>query len=280
MKTYKMYIGGQFPRTESGRYFKLQNAEGKLIANICQGSRKDFRNAVVAARKAFSGWAGRTAYNRGQILYRMAEMLEGRKGQFEEELMQLGYSSKDASQEVRASIDRLVYYAGWSDKYQQIFSSVNPVASSHFNFSVLEPMGVIAAFAPENQGLLGLVSLIAPVICGGNSIIILASKSNPISAVSFAEVLQTSDLPGGVVNILTGDRDELASHFSSHKDVNAMIYCGPKGKELAEIQAQSTHNLKRVIQYDYSDWMAEDCQSPYFIADFQETKTTWHPIGK
>ena len=280
MKTYKMYIGGQFPRTESGRYFKLNNPQGQLIANVCQASRKDFRNAVVAARKAFPGWAGRTAYNRSQIIYRMAEMLEGRKGQFVEELIQLGYSPKEAEQEVRVSIDRLVYYAGWADKYQQIFSSVNPVASSHFNFSVLEPMGVVAVLAPQKAGLLGLISTVIPAITGGNTVIVLASETNPISAVSFAEVLQTSDLPGGVINILTGYSDELRSQFASHMDVNAVISCEHSPENLQEIEKLATHNLKRVFTYHPENWLDEENQNPYLIADLQETKTTWHPIGR
>ncbi|MDB4286185.1 aldehyde dehydrogenase family protein [bacterium] len=279
-KTYKLYIGGKFPRTESGRVFKLHAADGGLVANICQASRKDFRNAVVAARKAFSGWAGRTAYNRSQILYRMAEMLEGRSAQFVEELVVMGVSTKAAEAEVRAAIDRLVYYAGWADKYQQIFSAVNPVASSHFNFSVPEPTGVVSAFAPEKPGLLGLVSTIAPIITGGNTCVVLASKKFGTSAITFAEALHTSDLPGGVVNILTGFRDELVSHFSSHMDVNAMVYCGDDAKEIVTIQENATSNLKRVRVYDDIDWNTDAGESPYFVMDTQETKTTWHPVGK
>ncbi len=277
-KTYKLYIGGKFPRTESGRYYKLKNSKGKFVANMCRGSRKDFRMAVVAARKAQSSWAGRTAYNRSQILYRIAEMLEGRKEQFITELVELGSTTTAAKKEVQLSIDRLVYYAGWADKYQQIFSSVNPVASSHFNFSILEPMGVVSAFAPEELGLLGLVSIIAPAICGGNSIIILADEKLATPAISFAEVIHTSDVPGGVINILTGLRSELKGHFSSHMDVNAIVYTGDDKQDIIDIEHNAVKNLKRVRVYDL-DWYSEAAQSPYMIMDLQETKTTWHPIA-
>src|SRR5688572_26265148 len=225
LKTYKIYIGGQFPRTESGRYYVPVNGDGKKLANVCLSSRKDFRDAVVSARGAFSGWSGRAAFNRGQILYRMAEMLEGRKAQFVEELMLQDKSRPNAEKEVNLAIDRLIYYAGWCDKYQQIFSSVNPVASSHFNFSVPEPTGVVSIIAPQGDSLLGLVSVVAPVITGGNTCIVLASETKPLCAVTFAEVLNASDLPAGVVNILTGKPSELASWFVDHMDVNATIYC-------------------------------------------------------
>lgn len=278
-KTYKLYIGGAFPRTESGRFYTLSGSKGNFSANICRGSRKDFRNSVVAARKAFSGWAGRTHYNRGQILYRIAEMLEGRSAQFVEELMQFGATEAKAKKEVEMAIDRCVYYAGWADKYQQIFSSVNPVASSHFNFSVLEPTGVVSVFAPEENGLVGLVSAILPIICGGNTCVVLASHSKPTCAISFAEVLNASDVPGGVVNMLTGIREELADHFSTHMDVNAMVYCGKMGEELKQIKINATQNVKRIVHMDVSDWYAEEAHGPYFILDTQETKTTWHPVG-
>ncbi len=279
-KTYKLYIGGKFPRTESGRYYKLYNAKGDWLANICRSSRKDFRNAVVAARKAQASWAGRSAYNRGQILYRIAEMLEWRKEQFVAELKELGSSLAQAKAEVNLSIDRIVYYAGWADKYQQIFSSVNPVASSHFNFSVLEPVGVVAAFAPKDNGLLGLISVLMPLIVGGNSCIVLASEHKATPAVSFAEVLHSSDLPGGVVNILTGYRDELLSHFTGHMDVNALVYCGDKDSHIQKIKEDSTGNLKRIVLYQQVDWKKQDAQNPYHIRDAQEIKTTWHPIER
>ena len=219
-KTYKLYIGGKFPRTESGRYYAINNSKGNLIANMCLATRKDFRNAVVVARKAQNSWADTTALNKGQILYRIAEMLEGRKDQFIKELVMQGETEEKAKNEVEMSVDRLVYYAGWSDKYQQLFSSVNPVSSSHFNFSNLEPVGVVSIIAPEEQSLLGLVSVIAPAIVGGNVVIVLASENKPLTAISFAEVLNSSDVPGGVVNILTGKQSELISHMASHMDVN------------------------------------------------------------
>jgi acyl-CoA reductase-like NAD-dependent aldehyde dehydrogenase len=279
LKTYKIYIGGKFPRTESGRYYLLKTAKGKPLANVCKCSRKDFRESVVAARAAQSSWGSRAAYNRSQILYRIAEMLEGRAAQFIEELTQSGMTASAAMKEVAASVDRFVYYAGWADKYQQIFSSVNPVASAHFNFSVLEPTGVVSVLAPQDTGLIGLVSAIAPAITGGNTVIALASTSKPLSAVTLAEVLATSDLPGGVVNILTGERSELIDPFSNHMDVNAAIYCGDDLKEIEKIRTNAALNVKRAIVYDRADWMARDAQSPYFILDTQEVKTTWHPVG-
>jgi acyl-CoA reductase-like NAD-dependent aldehyde dehydrogenase len=278
-KTYKIYIDGKFPRTESGRYFTLDNADGEVIANVCRGSRKDFRNSVVAARNAFANWSGASAYLRGQILYRIAEMLEGRSDQFVSELMLQGETKRRAQKEVEASIDRLIYYAGWSDKYQQIFSSVNPVSSSHFNFSVLEPTGVVAVLAPQDTGLLGLISNIAPVIVGGNTCIVLASEAKPLCAVSFAEVLHASDVPAGVVNILTGFRDELTQQFASHMDVNAIVYCDGDADDAREIQDQAAENIKRVVDRVDTKWDDESAQNPYQIKQTQETKTTWHPIG-
>lgn len=279
LKTYKMYIGGQFPRTESGRYTQLKDAQGTLLANICQGSRKDFREAVVVARKAQHGWGGKTHFNRGQILYRIAEMLEGRSAQFIVELQQQGLSAVEASREVAASIDRMLHYAGWCDKYQQVFSTVNPVSSSHFNFSLLEPTGIVSILAPLESGLLGLVSVVAPIIAGGNTCIVLASDRFPMTAITFAEVINSSDVSGGVVNILTGFRKELISHFSTHMDVNAIVYAGKDQDEIAAIQKNATHNIKRVILRKTDDWYSDRNQSPYHILDAQETKTTWHPIG-
>ena len=277
MKTYKLYIGGKFPRTESGRYFPVQDKKGQLLANMCLASRKDFRNAVVAARKAQSGWQNATALNKGQILYRIAEMLEGRKDQFIKELETQGYTAKKAAQEVEVSVDRLVYYAGWSDKFQQIFSAVNPVSSAHFNFSAPEPMGVVSIIAPEAQGLLGLVSVVAPVLVGGNTSVILASKSIPLSAISFAEVLNSSDVPPGVINILTGEREELLSHMASHMDVNAIVYSGNSEGEIKNISELSSENIKRVVLYKKNDWLGDHNESPYFIEKTLEIKTTWHP---
>jgi acyl-CoA reductase-like NAD-dependent aldehyde dehydrogenase len=277
LKTYKLYIGGQFPRTESGRYYPLLDKKKNVIADICLASRKDFRNAVVSARGAFAGWSGRSAFNRSQILYRIAEILEGRKAQFVEELILQGETKSNAEKEISLSIDRLVYYAGWCDKYQQIFSSVNPVASSHFNFSVPEPTGVVAIVAPQNSSLIGLVSVIAPIIAGGNVCVVLASEKLPLCSITFGEVLATSDLPGGVVNILTGKTSELISHMSSHKDVNAVVYAGKDQKEIQLIKENATLNVKRVFIYQ-NDWNKTNSQNPYFIFDAQEIKTTWHPI--
>ena len=277
LKTYKIFIGGKFPRTESGRFSPLKNKDGDLVANICLSSRKDFRNAVVSARNTQKGWENTTALNKGQILYRIAEMLEGRKLQFIEELILTGSSKSQAKNEVEQSVDRLIYYAGWSDKFQQIFSSVNPVASNHFNFSVPQAMGVISVIAPNEFPLLGLVSIVAPVIVGGNSCIVLSSEENPMVSISFAEVLNTSDVPHGVVNILTGERKELISHFASHKDVNAIMYCGDNNEEIKEIEKVSVENLKRVKIYKRKNWSDKISQSPYFIEQCQEIKTTWHP---
>jgi acyl-CoA reductase-like NAD-dependent aldehyde dehydrogenase len=278
LKTYKIYIGGQFPRTESGRYYQPVNAAGKKLANVCLSSRKDLRDAVVSARSAFSGWSGRAAFNRGQILYRMAEMLEGRKAQFLEELISQDLPKKQAEKELLLSIDRLIYYAGWCDKYQQVFSAVNPVASSHFNFSVPEPTGVVGIIAPQGSALLGLVSVMAPAITGGNTCVILASEKKPLCAVTFAEVLNSSDLPGGVVNILTGKPSELASWVGDHMDVNATIYCEKDSEVQKMLREKSASNLKRIHFYDDINWEKPAGQSPYFILDTQEIKTTWHPI--
>jgi acyl-CoA reductase-like NAD-dependent aldehyde dehydrogenase len=278
-KTYKIYIDGKFPRTESGRYFALAGKNGKVLANVCRSSRKDFRNAVVAARKAQPGWAAASAYLRGQILYRIAEMLEGRRDQFAAELALMGSTSRQSRHEVDVSIDRLIYYAGWADKYQQVFSAVNPVASSHFNFSVLEPTGVVAVLAPDDSGLVGLVSNLAPVIVGGNTAVVLASESKPLSAISFAEVLHASDVPPGVVNVLTGFRSELAGQFASHMDVNAVLHAETAHKVSAKIEEQAAENIKRVIARGGRDWLQADAENPYLIRDTQEVKTTWHPVG-
>ncbi len=278
LKTYKIYIGGQFPRTESGRYYVSNNSKKENLANVCLSSRKDFRDAVEKARAAFGGWSGRAAFNRGQILYRIAEMLEGRKAQFIDELMKQDSSASQAENEVNLCIDRLIYYSGWCDKFQQLFSSVNPVASSHFNFSVPEPTGVVAAIAPQNTSLLGLVSVIAPIITGGNTCIVLASTTKPLCAVTFAEVLNSSDLPGGVVNILTGKVAELAPFFADHMDVNATVYCEVDAETQKMIKEKSALNVKRVLLYDKIKWNDASGQSPYFIMDLQEIKTTWHPI--
>ncbi len=275
LKTYKLYIGGKFPRTESGRYYKLE-VNGEAVANVCLSTRKDLRNAVVAARAAQPGWASASAFLRSQVLYRAAEMLEGRASQFASELVQMGADPSEARAEVTASIDRLVYYAGWCDKYVQVFSSVNPVASSHFNFSIPNPTGVVGVIAPERSGLLGLVSCVAPAIAGGNSVVALASRSKALCAVTFAEVLHTSDLPGGVVNLLTGERGELLEHFASHVDLNAVVYCGDAAEERRKLQSGAAASVKRV--FDRGGEVGD--ADPYLILDTQELKTTWHPIGQ
>jgi len=277
LKTYKIFIGGQFPRTESGRYYTPLDSKGKALANICLSSRKDVRNAVVAARKAFGPWSERSAFNRGQILYRIAEMLEGRQAQFVDELMRQGSSKVAATNEVNLSIDRIVYYAGWCDKYNQVVSSVNPVSSSHFNFSSLEPMGVVGVIAEQSTSLIGLVSLILPAICGGNSTVVLASEKLPLCAVTFSEVVHSSDVPAGVINILTGSTDEMAPILASHMDVNALITSNLESKLSNKLSLLSVDNLKR--KFDYTEnWASQEAQGLHYISDLQEIKTTWHPI--
>lgn len=280
MKTYKIFIGGKFPRTESGRYYQPKGADGKPLANICRSSRKDVRDAVIAARGALGGWSGRSAFNRGQILYRIGEMLEGRRAQFVHEIMLHGGTPEHAEARVSQAIDRWIHYAGWCDKYQALFSSVNPTNSSHFNFSVHEPTGVVGVMAPADSALLGLVSTIAPVIAGGNTCIVVASEGMPLPAVTFTEVLATSDLPGGVVNLLTGYRKELLKPLVTHMDINAVVVAGASNEERAMLDQEATCNLKRMVYPKVSDWNSEEGQSPYFILDTQEVKTTWHPIEK
>jgi acyl-CoA reductase-like NAD-dependent aldehyde dehydrogenase len=278
LKTYKIFIGGKFPRTESGRYYSPE-VNGRALGNLCLCSRKDLREAVVAARAAQSGWAGMTAYNRGQIFYRIGEILEGRRDQFITELQHQGLSESAARREVEISVDRWIHYAGWCDKYQQVFSSVNPVASSHFNFSVLEPMGVVFLIASEASPLLGLVSMLAPIIASGNTVIVLASESKPLSAITLAEVIATSDVPGGVVNILTGPKSEMVSHAAKHFDINAIADDSRTPAQFEQIQSAAAANVKRVKSYEI-DWDLSNSQNPYLITDYCETKTTWHPIEK
>jgi acyl-CoA reductase-like NAD-dependent aldehyde dehydrogenase len=278
-KTYKLFIGGKFPRTESGRYFKIQTKKGIMAANICLASRKDFKGAVISARKSLKNWSGLYAYTRGLIIYRIAEILEGRRSQFIEEMVIQGYSLQKAKLEVDMALDRIIYYAGWADKYQQIFSSVNPVSSSHFNFSVCEPTGVIAAIAPENFGFVGLVSTIIPLIAGGNTVIVLAPEKASMSSITLGEIINTSDVPAGVVNILTGKVKELMTHFATHMDVNAIFYGGNDTGIISEIQKGATSNLKRVLTYPHINWEDPKSQDPYYIMDAQEIKTIWHPVG-
>ena len=280
LKTYKTYVGDKFPRSESERTYKIKDVKGSHIANACRCTRKDVREAVLAARSAFGGWSGRSAYNRGQVLYRIAEMLEGRKDQFTRELELFGTKSKIAVDEVERSIDRLIYFAGWTDKISQVFGTVNPVASSHFNFSLPEPTGVVGIIAPDTSPLLSTVSLIAPVIAGGNTCIMLASEKNPLTAVSFGEVLLASDVPGGVVNILTGFRDEMADTLSSHMDINAIFNAvgNPELKKL--IDENASISVKRATHYSAEDWNDDKHENPYLVQQFMETKTTWHPVGE
>jgi acyl-CoA reductase-like NAD-dependent aldehyde dehydrogenase len=284
LKTYKLYIGGKFPRTESGRTMTAtKSSDGTHLAHYCHASRKDFRDAVVAARSAFPGWRSATAYLRGQILYRAAEMTESRADSFISELVDsTGVSKSKAKAEVEASIDRLVHFAGWTDKYGQIFSSVNPVASSHFNFSTPDPTGVVVALAPDDPGLLGLVSLMGQIILSGNTVVLLASETNPLPALSLAEALATSDLPGGVVNLLTGKRDELAPWIASHMDVNAVVDGAGDSDVLAMLEGGAADNLKRVSDHSLPEkeaWFGEDAANPYRILDTVEFKTAWHPMG-
>jgi acyl-CoA reductase-like NAD-dependent aldehyde dehydrogenase len=278
LKTYKLYIGGSFPRTESGRYYIAKGAKGQELGNCCLASRKDFRNAMVAARKAQPAWGERSAYNIGQVLYRIAENLESRKGEMIELVSkEEGLEKAKSTEIIDMSIDRLVYFAGWSDKFQQIFSSVNPVASSHFNFSIVEPMGVVAAICDPNSRFLGLVTAIAISLCTGNASVILASENSPLSAITFAEILHHSDVLAGVVNILTGKKEELQSHFASHMDVNGLILIG-EDFNITELEELAAGNLKRVRQWTLEQLQNNAIESPYTLKSLVEVKTTWHPI--
>jgi acyl-CoA reductase-like NAD-dependent aldehyde dehydrogenase len=276
LKTYKIYIGGAFPRTESGRYYTPVNKTGEGIGNMCLSSRKDVRNAVTAARKAFGSWSERSAFNRGQIIYRIAEMLEGRKEQFILELQKQGSTKAEAEKEVILAVDRIVYYAGWCDKYNQVLSAVNPVSSSHFNFTTCESMGIVGVLAPQTTSLIGLVSLLIPAICSGNTAVLIASEKLPLCAITFAEVLNSADVPGGVVNILTGKTEELLPVLAAHMDVNALISESLGSLEIETAKA-AVDNLKRKFTYN-ADWSSEKSQGLYYIADCLELKTTWHPI--
>ena len=284
-KTYKLYIGGQFPRTESGRSYEVFDARGRLLANACRGTRKDIREAVRAARKAFPGWAAKTAYNRSQILYRIAELMEGRRDQFIGEVQSAqGVGRRRAVREVDAAIDRWVWYAGWADKFSQVVGSVNPVNGSYFNFTVPEQTGVVGVIAPEDSSLLGLVSRLAPVIVSGNAAVVVASESRPLPAVTLTEVLATSDVPGGVVNLVTGLRREIVPTLAAHMDVNALDAFGVAAVEAAAVEESGVENVKRVVRpprdgLDGYDWLSERAQSPYLIGEYVETKTVWHPIG-
>jgi acyl-CoA reductase-like NAD-dependent aldehyde dehydrogenase len=280
-KTPKVYVGGAFIRSESARTFPLKDAAGDFYANIPQCTRKDLRNAVEAAAKAGPGWAKRTPYNRGQIIYRLAEMIEARKADMADALMIGGVSKSAAAKEITATIDRLIYYAGWADKYEQVLGNVNPVASPHFNFTVTEPMGIVGLLAPEEAPLLALVSLIAPAITSGNTVVALASTAQPYPAIVLGEMLATSDLPGGVVNLLTGYRKEMVPTFATHTHLRAIagVANAEERKALKLGAADSVKRVKLLKTEEPTDWFSDQAQSLYELRDTLEFKTTWHPIG-
>jgi len=270
-KTYKLAIGGAFPRSESGRTYEVVSAKGAFLANAAKASRKDARDAVVAARAAVKGWSGATAYNRGQVLYRVAEVLEGRRAQFVDEIVaQEGVSVAAAGAQVDEAIDLWVWYAGWCDKYAQVAGNANPVAGPYFNISVPEPTGVVAMVAPQDSALLGLVSVVAPALVAGNAVVVIASERHPLSAISLAEVLATSDVPGGVVNVLTGSPAEIAPWLASHQDVNALDLAGAGDLDWVDMQIAAAETLKRVIAPGVV------VASPERIGAFTEVKTVWH----
>ena len=282
-KTYKLYINGEFPRTESGRFYEVMSSNGnRVLANACRGSRKDVRNAVAAARKAFAAWSGKTAANRGQILYRIAEVCEARASELEQELQQWGVRRTEARKEVEQTIDRFVYYAGWSDKYPQILGSVNPVAGPYYNFTVPEPTGVVGIIAPEQPALLGIISRLAPAMVSGNTVVALTSASNPLPAITLGEVFQTSDVPAGVINLISGIKTELAPWLAAHMDVNAIDVSGAEGDLRKQLETSAAENVKRSVAFDAEKFGWNDprqSQSIYAIADFLEMKTVWHPMG-
>jgi acyl-CoA reductase-like NAD-dependent aldehyde dehydrogenase len=276
-KTYKLFIGGAFPRSESGRSYQVLDKKKDVVARPARASRKDLRDAVRAARAAWRGWSEATAFNRGQVLYRVAELMEGRREQFVHELSRMG--SKNAEVEVEAAIDRWVWYAGWSDKVHHLIGTVNPVAGPYFDFTFPESTGVVGVVAPEESALLGLVSRLAPVIVSGNTAVVLSSERSPLPAVTLSEVLATSDVPGGVVNVLTGLKKELIPWLASHMDVNAIDLAGVPDHLIAEVEAAAAGNVKRTVRNGSVDFLDEAAQSPYDIIDFMEMKTVWHPMG-
>jgi acyl-CoA reductase-like NAD-dependent aldehyde dehydrogenase len=279
-KTYKLYVNGAFPRSESGRSYEVKDAKGHFLANAAWASRKDARDAVVAARAAFPKWAGMTAYNRGQVLYRVAEVMEGRHVQFCEEVAAgEGLSASKARAAVDAAVDRWVWYAGWTDKLAAVVGGANPVAGPYFDFSMPEPTGVVAVLAPQQSSLLGLVSVLAPVLAGGNTAVVVTSKERPLPAVTLGEVLATSDVPDGVVNLLTGDAAELGPWLAEHADVDAIDLCGAPAGRAMELEREAAGTVKRVLrqQTPESDWTADPGLSR--MTPFLETKTVWHPIG-
>jgi acyl-CoA reductase-like NAD-dependent aldehyde dehydrogenase len=278
-KTPKVYVGGAFIRSESARTFKVSGADGVFFGNIPQCTRKDLRNAVEAAAKAGPGWARRTPYNRAQILYRLAEMLEARSAELVASLVRFGAREADASRGMSVAVDRMIHYAGWADKYEPLLGSVNPVASPHFNFTVTEPMGVVGVIAPDSPPLLGLLSMVAPVIASGNTVVALASEKVPYPAILLGEMLATSDLPGGVVNMLTGLRRELVPTFATHAHIRA-VYAAVDGDDRRALRLGAAASVKRVRFVDKArDWAAESAQGLDEIRDFVELKTIWHPIG-
>ena len=280
-KTPKVYVGGAFIRSESARTFPLKDAAGNFFANIPQCTRKDLRNAVEAAAKAGPGWARRTAYNRGQIIYRLAEMIEARQADMADALAIGGATKAAAAKEITAAVDRLIYYAGWTDKYEQILGNVNPVASPHFNFTVTEPMGIIGLIAPDEAPLLALVSLVAPAIATGNTVVALASTTQPYPAIVLGEMLATSDLPGGVVNLLTGFRKEMVPTFATHTHLRAIagVANADERKALKLGAADSVKRVKLSKAEEPVDWFSDQAQGLYELRDHLEFKTTWHPIG-
>ncbi|MFS8104857.1 aldehyde dehydrogenase family protein [Lentzea alba] len=278
-KTYKLYIGGKFPRSESGRSYPVTDSKGGFLANAAQGSRKDARDAVAAARKAFPGWSGATAYNRGQVLYRVAEVLEGRREQFINEVAQSeGVQLKKAQSLVDSAIDRWVWYAGWTDKIAAVLGSSNPVAGPYFSFSTPEPTGVVAVLAPQQSSLLGLVSVIAPVIASGNTCVVITSQDRPLPAITLSEVLATSDVPGGVVNIITGRTAEIAPWLASHGDVNALDLTGAPESLRADLERSAAGTVKRVLRNKASEDFTREPDMSRLRA-YLETKTVWHPMG-
>jgi acyl-CoA reductase-like NAD-dependent aldehyde dehydrogenase len=276
-RTAKLYVGGEFARSESGRSYEVQSADGRLLAWVARASRKDLRDAVRAARSAQPGWAGKTAYTRGQILYRVAELMEGRRAQFETELADAGAS--DGRRCVDAAIDRWVWYAGWCDKVHQVLGGTNPVAGPYFNFTIPEPTGVVGIVAPPDQSLLGLVSRLAPAVVSGNTAVVIASEKAPLPAVSLGEVLATSDVPAGVVNVLTGLTRELVPWLAGHMDVNAIDVTGVPDDLLKQVEELAAGNVKRVHRAPDLDPFSPGAQSPYEITALVEMKTVWHPIG-
>ncbi|GAB3957186.1 aldehyde dehydrogenase family protein [Streptomyces sparsus] len=278
LKTYKLFIGGKFPRSESGRVYEVTDSKDRWLANAPLASRKDARDAVVAARKAFGAWSGATAYNRGQVLYRVAEMLEGRRDQFTAEVAAgSGLSKSKAAAQVDAAVDRWVWYAGWTDKIAQVAGGANPVAGPFFNLSTPEPTGVVAVLAPQESAFLGLVSVIAPAIATGNTVVVVPSERAPLPALSLAEVLATSDLPGGVVNVLSGRAAELGAPLAAHSDVNALDLTGADGELARELEVSAADTLKRVLRPRDEDWSADPGTGR--LLAFLETKTVWHPTG-